>query len=189
MARAGRRPGVSTTADDVLGAARELFAARGFQATTIRAIAAAAEVNPALVHHYFGDKEQLFLAAMDMPMTPAALLARILDGPREEVAERMVRTFLQVWRDPVTGQRMQGILRAAATTEQGALMLRHFAQEVMLVRVAGALDVPTEAAAAAAAHMIGVAFAILIAKAEPLASMTDEQLVTLLAPAIRTYLR
>jgi AcrR family transcriptional regulator len=188
VARAGRRPGVSTAADQVLSAARQLFAERGFQATTIRAVAAAAQVNPALVHHYFGDKEQLFQAAMDLPVPPAVLISQITAGPRAEIAERLVRTFLRIWRDPVSGQRMLGIVRAAATTEQGAIMLRRFAQDVMLARLPAALGVPKERVAAAAAHLVGVAFAMLIARVEPLASMTDDELVTLLVPAIRTYL-
>lgn len=187
MARAGRRPGVSTTAEDVLGAARSLFAARGFQATTIRAVAAQAGVNPALVHHYFGDKEQLFLAAMDLPVSPDVLLAAVLAGPREQVPQRLVRTFLRIWADPVTGPRALGVLRAAATTEQSAMMLRRFAEEVALARLSPALGVPKPRVAAAAAHMVGVAFAIHIARIEPLASLSEDELVELLTPAIATY--
>ena len=66
--RTGRRPGNPDTREAILTAAREAFAERGYDAASIRAIATRAGVDPALVHHYFGAKEQLFLAAMRIPL-------------------------------------------------------------------------------------------------------------------------
>ncbi len=78
--RSGRRPGNPDTREAILGAARSAFAERGFDKASIRAIASAAEVDPALVHHYFGTKDQLFLAAMEAPIDPAQLLPDVLAG-------------------------------------------------------------------------------------------------------------
>src|SRR6266516_4435303 len=85
--RPGRRPGPSSTRPEILAAARTLFAARGYHATTVRDIAAEAGVNAALVHHYFGSKEQVFVAAMNLPLNPADLISRLRDGgPRVRAA-------------------------------------------------------------------------------------------------------
>ncbi|HEX6508789.1 MAG TPA: helix-turn-helix domain-containing protein, partial [Chloroflexota bacterium] len=76
MRHAGRRPGATETRDEIVSAARRLFAEKGYDGTTIRGIAAAASVNPALVHHFFGTKQQVFVAALDFPFTPADVLHR-----------------------------------------------------------------------------------------------------------------
>jgi len=117
MARAGRRPGSTTTREEILRAARTLFAARGYDATSIRAIAAAAEVNPALVHHFFGTKDEVFIAALDVPINPGETIANVLDGPRSEVGERLVRTFLGTWGDPLRRASLVAILRSVTTNE------------------------------------------------------------------------
>src|SRR4051794_37644977 len=104
MGRRGRRPGPDNTREDVLAAARELFAQRGLRATTMRAVAAQAGVNPAMIHHYFGTKEQLFVAALAMPIDPAAEVARLVAaGPRDQLGDRVVRFFVETWRNPATG--------------------------------------------------------------------------------------
>jgi len=117
MARVGRRPGPSTTANEILDAARTLFAEQGFQSATIRAIATKAGVNPALVHHHFGSKDDLFVTAMDLPLNPADLIAgAVAAGPRSELGARLTRLFLEAWRDPVVGLRLQGVLRTSMST-------------------------------------------------------------------------
>src|SRR5882757_2919446 len=100
MARTGRRPGKQDTREAILAAARETFSQRGYDQTSIRAIAAGAGVDPALIHHYFGSKDQLFLATVQAPMNPAELLPQILSGGAGEVPERLVRTFVSVWDHP-----------------------------------------------------------------------------------------
>ena len=185
MAQAGRRPGASTTADEVLAAVQRLFAERGFASTTVRSIAEAADVNPALVYHHFGDKQQLFLAAMQVPVPLDTIVDRLRDGPRAELPQRMVRTFLSVWLDRQLGAPMLALMRSAASGEADAALIRQVANDVMLARIAPALGV---ARAAAIAHMFGVVFAVLIVGVEPLASMSEDELVALLTPAVATYL-
>ena len=187
--RPGRRPGPSSTRPEILAAARTLFAARGYHATTVRDIAADAGVNAALVHHYFGSKEQVFVAAMNLPLNPADLISRLRDGgPRAQLGERVVRLFARTWRDPATGQPLQALLRAAASTEQGATMMRQFVEDVMLPRVATELGVSRVRAAGAFSQLIGFALAATILRTEPLVSASEDEVVALLAPSVQRYL-
>lgn len=189
MARAGRRPGPTSTPDAILVAARELFAQRGFQATTVRDVAASAGVNAALVHHYFGTKQGLFVAALNLPLDPAEVIEALLaSGPRELFAERFVRFFVAAWRDPATGQPLRAVLRSAASTEQGAALVRNLAENVLLERASAALGVPKLRVAVAMSHLIGLVLAATIISIEPLASASEDELVELIAPAIQRYL-
>jgi AcrR family transcriptional regulator len=189
MARAGRRPGPTSTPDAILTAARELVARRGFQATTMRAVAGAAGVNPALVHHYFGTKQRLFIAALDLPINPVEVIETLLAaGPREQFGERFVRFFVTAWRDPATGQALQAVLRSAASTEPGATMVRNLAENVVLDRASAALGVSKLRVAAAMSHLIGLVLGATIVAVEPLASASVDELVELVAPAIQRYL-
>ena len=90
MVRTGRRPGNQDTREAILSAARDAFAERGFDAASIRTIAAAAEVDPALVHHYFGTKDQLFLAAMQVPIDPNKVIPAVLAGGLDGVGDASV---------------------------------------------------------------------------------------------------
>lgn len=189
MARAGRRPGPTQTPDAILAAARRQFAERGFRETTVRAVAAEAGVNPALVHHYFGSKDGLFVAALDLPVNPVDVLQQLLSaGPRAEFGERFVRLFLRLWRDPATGQSLQALLRSATGTEQGAARIRSLAEEVLLEHAAAALGVPKLRVAVAMSHLVGLVLAATVLRIEPLASADEEELVALIAPTIQRYL-
>lgn len=189
MAKSGRRPGPTTTPEDILAAARTLFAERGYPGTSMRAVAAAAGVNPALVHHYFGTKDQLFVAALRLPVDPAAVIeALVAAGPRAEFAARLVGFFVRTWRDPVSGAALQAVLRGAVATEQGAALVRGLAENVVLVRGAAALGVTPLRMAGAMSHLIGTMLATTVIGIEPLASATDAELVELLTPAITAYL-
>lgn len=129
-ARGGRRPGNPDTRSDVLAAARELFAKQGFAATSVRAIATEAGVDPAMVHHHFGSKRDLFLATVQVPFDPAVVLAQLLhDGP-DRIGERLVTRSLQVW-DPANGGGPLGLLRTAITDESFRPLLR----ELLLTQV------------------------------------------------------
>jgi AcrR family transcriptional regulator len=185
----GRRPGPSTTREQILAAARRLFAERGFQATTVRGIAAEAGVDAALVHHYFGNKEQLLVAAMNLPLNPAAVIEQLRDaGPRDQLGERIVRFFVGAWRDPGTGQPLQALLRSAVATDTGGATLRQFVENVMLPRVSELLDVAPVQVTGAFSQLIGFALVGTILHVEPLASATEDELAALLAPSVQRYL-
>jgi AcrR family transcriptional regulator len=185
--RPGRRPGPTETRQTILAAARELFAEKGYDGASIRAIARTAGVDPALVHHFFTSKEDLFVAAMEFPFDPAQLLPHIAAGPKEELGERLVRVFLSVWGDPQLQPRATAILRSATTSEQGAAMLREFASSALLGRVAEASGVPLLRINAAAGQMIGVMILRYVLAVEPIASATEDELVELLAPTLQRY--
>ncbi|MCO6004344.1 TetR family transcriptional regulator [Actinoallomurus purpureus] len=186
--RPGRRPGRSSSRDDILAAARVLFGERGYDKASIRAIAREAGVDPALVHHFFGAKEDLFAAAMEFPVDPAMVLGQVVDGPRDELGERLTRTFLRIWEDPRLRPQFVGIIRSATTTEQGAELLREFISTALLARAGDALGLPRLNITAAAAQMVGVAMLRYVLEIEPMASATEEELVALLAPTLQCYL-
>ncbi len=148
---AGRRAGDSGTRETILAAARRRFAAHGYDAATIRSIAAEAAVDPALVHHFFGSKEQLFVAAMRLPFAPGEMItAALAPGSRPpgvSAGEQLIRTALRAWDDPVVRSTFLGLLRSALTSEQAARMLREFVSETILGPVAQAARADGAAAA------------------------------------------
>ena len=193
------RRGPGRPADDgadrrqaILDAAREQFAEKGYAAASIRAIARTADVDPALVHHYFGSKEKVFVAAMELPFDPAERLPAVLEGDLDGLAERLVRMFLGIWADPAFRTPMLGLVRSAFTSEQGATMLREFVGEALLGRVAqtvrGAGPADPLRVQVAAAQLVGVVVLRYVVRLEPLASASDDDLVALLAPTVQRYL-
>ncbi|MDQ3576784.1 MAG: TetR family transcriptional regulator [Actinomycetota bacterium] len=185
---AGRRPGPTRTRAHILAAARTQFGAHGYGGATIRAIAAEAGVNPALIHHFFGAKEQVFVAAMNLPVDPSVMIATVLAGPRSSVGERLVRLFLTLWSAPEPSKAFLGVVRSVSTDDQAATMLRQFIETAVLSRLAAALDVPKLRATAAAAQLVGLAMVRYIVRVEPLASASDDDIVGLVAPVIQYYL-
>lgn len=140
--RSGRRGGDSGTKEAILAAARRRFGDHGYDGATIRRIAADAGVDAALVHHFFGTKEQLFAAAMRLPLSPGEILAAALaPGAREPgqgLGEHLLRTVLGAWEVAEMRSTFLGLLRSAVSSEQAAGMLREFATEAILGRLAGA---------------------------------------------------
>lgn len=189
--RSGRRPGNPQTREEIIATARRLFAERGFDRTTIRAIAAGAGVDPALVHHYFGTKDQLFLAAMNSPIDPGEQLPAVLTGDRDRIGERLVRTFLTVWDSPA-GAAGVAMLRSSLTNDWTARILREFLVTQILRRVTKALDLdPAEAplrASLVATQIAGLALMRYVLKLEPLASAPHETVVAAIAPTVQRYL-
>ena len=174
----------------ILDAARQQFAEKGFAAASVRAIARQADVDPALVHHYFGSKEQVFVAAMELPFDPAERLPQVLAGDPDQLGERLVRLFLGVWGDPAFRTPMLGLVRSAFTSEQGATMLREFVGSALLGRIVAAGDAPDPLRVqAAAAQLVGLVLLRHVVRLEPLASADDEALVALVAPTVQHYLR
>jgi AcrR family transcriptional regulator len=189
--RTGRRPGNPDTRDAILTAAREAFAERGFDRASIRSIATSAGVDPALVHHYFGTKDQLFLESMNMPIDPREMLPQVLAGGREQVGERLVRTFLNVWDSPA-GAAGAALLRSGVSNEWSARLLRELLTTQILRRVLAGLDLdPAEAplrVSLVASQIAGIAMMRYIIKLEPLASAQPETVVAAIAPTLQRYI-
>jgi AcrR family transcriptional regulator len=186
--RPGRRPGSVDTRGEILAAARRVFSEKGFDKATVRGIAREAKVDPALVHHYFETKEGMFAAAMQLPVSPELILPVLLEGPREEIGERLVRLVLSVTAEPETREPMVALIRSAMTNEQAVQMFREFVTNALLFRVADRLGVPHLRIEAAFAQMFGVIMGRYVIKLEPLASADPEELIALLAPTIQRYL-
>ena len=118
-----------------------MFAERGFDGATIRGIAAAAGVDPALVHHYFGSKDKLFLAAVEAPADPDELLPAVLEGGRAELGANVVRMVLGVWDGPGRAAGL-ALIRSAVSNEWTARLLREFIVARVVRQVVATLDGP-----------------------------------------------
>ncbi|TDT97600.1 TetR family transcriptional regulator [Streptomyces sp. 846.5] len=188
--RVGRRPGQADTKAVVLAAARSEFAAHGYERASMRGIARAAGVDPALLHHYFGTKDRLFLAVLDFPVDPRAVVEQIVAGERAQVGERIARFVLTLWEDPAVRERLLALLRGVAGSEEVAAMLRGFLVRELVGRLAAELDVPDPELRVelAVSQIIGLAMARYVIAAEPIASVPAEALVSMLAPTIQRYL-
>ena len=185
----GRRPGAPDTRAEILTSARTLFAARGFAGTSVRAIAADAGVDPSLVHHYFGSKDDLFVAALQLPVDPRVALLPVLEGGLEGAGERLLRVFVSVWDDETARLSLLGLVRGVVDPA-GRQLLRDGLFGVILGPIAPALglDEPQRRLALVASQMIGVVMMRYVLEVEPLASMETEVLVATYAPTLQRYL-
>lgn len=174
----------------ILEAARTEFAERGYDKTSVRGIAKAAGVDPALVHHYFGTKDEVFGAAIEVSFEPALVVPALLTGGTDGIGERLARYFISVWEDPVSRAPLLAIVRSALTNDAAAALLRKFVLRRLLERIGVELDVPdpTLRAELAASHMVGIALLRYVIKAEPLASVDTEEIVRLVSPTLQRYL-
>ncbi|MCS0600943.1 TetR family transcriptional regulator [Streptomyces sp. LP11] len=191
--RRGRPPRTESvgTRDRILAAARAEFSERGYAKTSVRGIAKAAGVDSALVHHYFGTKEQVFEAAVAVAFAPALEAPNaVADGALEGVGERLTRFVFGVWDNPVTRAPLLAILRSAVDNETAAAVFRHLVATQLLRRVAAQLDLPDAELRAelAAAQLVGAAMMRYVIKLEPLASADLEQLIARVAPVVQGHL-
>jgi AcrR family transcriptional regulator len=186
----GRRPGSPETRDAILDSARESFATRGFRGTTIRAVAGDAGVDPALVHHYFGTKDDLFLAAMHMPLDPRAVLAGVLQGGLHDAAQRLLRTFLSVWDDPGARQPLVALVRGSLAAESPTSLLQEGMLRMVLQPLSDALPGPDAELRAhlVATQMIGLIVGRYVLALEPLVAMSQDEVVASVGPTLQRYL-
>lgn len=185
----GRRPGAPDTRAEVLAAARTSFAEKGFRGTTIRAVAASAGVDPALVHHYFGTKDDLFVAALQIPVDPREILAPVVAAGPDGAGERLLRIFLGVWDDP---ELQPGLLALARTvlSEDGARLLKEGFVPVVVFPVLGGLvaDRPEVRIPLVVSQVVGLIVARYVVALPPMAEMPSEDVVARIGPVIQHYL-
>jgi AcrR family transcriptional regulator len=187
--RRGRRPGSPDTRAAILAVAREAFAAKGFAGTSVRGIAADAGVDAALVHHYFKTKDDLFLAALELPVDPREVLLPAVAGGVDGAAERMLRVFLSVWDDPELRLPLLGLVRGVVDSE-GQRLLRDGFLPVVLepVGVALGVDRPGLRMPLVASQVFGLIVMRYIVLVEPIASMSADDVVAIYAPTLQRYL-
>jgi AcrR family transcriptional regulator len=188
--RSGRRPGASGTREAIRAAAGRLFAEQGYDRTTMRAVAAAAGVDPKLVAHFFGSKHRLFLDAVELPIDPAAVAPVLLGGDPEGAGERVARLVVGVLEDPEGRRRMTGLVRAAASEPDAARLVRDVIGRELFAPIVEALgvdDAPLRASLLGS-QLVGLAMARYVVGVEPLASIPAEEVITALAPTLQRYL-
>ena len=185
----GRRPGAPDTRAEVLDAARTSFAERGFRATTIRAVAATAGVDPALVHHYFGSKDDLFVAALEIPVDPREVMAPVVAAGPDGAGERLLRAFLSVWDDPQVQPGLLAMVRSLVS-DDGAGLVRDAFIPVIVGPVLAALvaDQPEVRIPLVASQVVGLIMTRYVVALPPMASMPSEDVVARIGPVLQHYL-
>jgi AcrR family transcriptional regulator len=188
--RPGRPAGSSDNRDRILASARELFARNGIDRTSIRAVAAAAGVDAALVHHYFGTKQQLFAAAIQLPIDPMTVLVPMRETPVSELGLRLPSILLPIW-DSELGAGLIATLRSLLAGAEVSLA-RSFLQEVVVAEVGSRVDTPPGTgkirAQFVASQLMGVVMARYIVQIEPFASLPADQIAQTIAPNLQRYL-
>jgi AcrR family transcriptional regulator len=186
----GRRPGRPDTHEQLLAVARRRFLAEGYQAVTMRSIAAEAGVDAALISYFFGSKKGLFGAALALTANPPEVLLSALPGDPQTLPERVLTALVTTWDDPQHGGALRVMVSAAIQEpELGRLVKEVLEREVMdrLAEHLGGADAARRAAAFGT-QLAGVVLVRYLLHVEPIASMPVDELVRRLAPALRTSL-
>ncbi|RAV09303.1 TetR/AcrR family transcriptional regulator [Mycolicibacterium sp. GF69] len=188
--RPGRPPGQSDTRDRILASARELFARNGVDKTSIRAIAAGAGVDPALVHHYYGTKQQLFAAAIEAPIDPMDVLRPLREMPVEEIGHKLPALLVPLW-DSEAGQGFIATLRSLlAGSEVG--LIRSFLQEVIATEIGPRVDNPKGSGRLrvqfVASQLVGIVVARYILELDPIKSLPADRIAETIGPNLQRYL-
>ena len=183
------------TRERILAAARQAFANGGYAAVSVRSIASEAGVDQSLVHHYFGTKKDLFLAAMDVPFDPmehmGGALEKLSDGTLEDLGEAVVRGILAVFASP-HGRDYVAVMRARMAPGGPVESVAGFLTEEVYSLAAWLLDDPPGTGALrtdlAASQVIGLIVARYVLRLQPLADLDDEQVVAHYAPVLQRYM-
>lgn len=186
----GRRPGPNTTRDLIADTARKQFAELGFDRTSMRQVAIEAQVDPALVPHYFGTKLNLFLAVVELPIDPAALIEHVVDDDPDGAGFRLATVILDVLDDEVRRRPMVGMMRAATAEPEAARLVRDFLTRNLLLPIAERLraEDPEYRAGLVMSQIAGMTLARYIIGIEPLASHPRERVAADLGATLQRYL-
>jgi AcrR family transcriptional regulator len=190
--RAGRRSGNPDTRAEILAAARRLFAEEGFESVSMRRIASEASVDPSLIHHYFGSKDDLFMAAIELPMDPAPEIESVLKGGGvENAGERLVHAFVTIWDGPHQ-EKLLAVVRTSLSKPAMSFVLRQLFEHRIVTTVQSSIGdqvdhVPVRANFIAS-QVFGLVVARYILKLEPLASLNETQLAETIGPTLDRYL-
>jgi len=188
--RSGRRVGPTSSQDLILEAARLKFAENGFEGTTMRTIAQAANVDSALIHHFFLSKEGLFMAAVQDAFTVPDLVTVVTGGGEDGAGERLVRAFLTHWEDPDIRPRVESVIRSVRSFDGATAVIREFLDAEVLQPVTAALGHGRGdlRASLVGTQLLGVIYLRFVLRMEPIASMDVEQLTGCMAPTCQSYL-
>jgi AcrR family transcriptional regulator len=186
----GRPAGNSDTRERILDSARDLFARNGIGNTSIRAVAAAAGVDSALVHHYFGTKEKLFAAAVHIPIDPMDVIGPLRETPVDELGHKLPSLLLPLW-DSEIGSGFIAALRSILAGSQVNLFAS-FIRDVIAAEVGPRVDHPPGSGVVriqfVASQLMGIVMARYIVQLEPFASLPAQQIADTVAPTLQRYL-
>jgi AcrR family transcriptional regulator len=189
--RRGRREGTTESREHILAAARRLFAEHGFDGTSLRQIAREARVDPAMVHHFFKGKDELFALSVALPADPAKVLEGVDQYDPQHRAEAIVRAVLRLWESPAQHS-LVAFIRGTIGSRAKTLLLREVVTRTIISRImAGVPGAPAEVAMRGnlvATQMVGIMLVRYVVKLEPLASAAPEDVVRLVAPNVQHYL-
>lgn len=188
--RSGRRPGESGTRGEIVRSARTVFATYGYRGATMRMIAKEAQVDAALIHHFFTSKAGVYAASIEASFNLERLIEQVLASPREEAARTLVREFLAVWGDPQSREPILAMLRSAVSYDEAADMLTSHVIKQSIGQIVAAFNAPDRELRAdlISSQLIGMALLRYVLKAEPLASASPETIMDWLVPTIDRYL-
>ncbi|WP_063125862.1 TetR/AcrR family transcriptional regulator [Nocardia fusca] len=188
--RRGRPAGGSNARQRLIDAAEELFLRDGFSRTTIRGIAGHAGVDHALVNYYFGSKEGLFTAVMDLLASPGELVEHATGAGPEHLAPRLLNALLTTWDSPSVQEHSRRLLSAIQTDPTTRDAFRDYLEHQVIAQIAGTLTGrdATARAGAAATVIAGLFLTRYVARVEPIAGMTRPQVVGYLGPALHACL-
>ncbi|HWE88789.1 MAG TPA: TetR family transcriptional regulator [Pseudonocardiaceae bacterium] len=186
--RRGRRPSGEDTRAALLAAALEVFGEQGFDSATVRGIATRAGVDAAMVNHWFGGKRGLFLAAIQAPFDPTALIDAAISGDPDTVAERIIRVFVTAW--DTHRSRFRALMRNIAGNDSAAATMRDFVFNAVIRRVTDTIGVDRAElrTSLCASQLIGLGMARYVLDLEPLMSADIETVVAMIAPTLQRYL-
>jgi AcrR family transcriptional regulator len=191
--RRGRRQGEPVSREAVLQAAKRHFATLGYEKTTLRAIARDARVDPSMVLYLFGSKADLFRESLRLIMDPDDLIAALTGGPGDDpdIGTRMVRMYLRIWEAPDTGPTMVAMLQSATSNSDAHEAFRGFMQNYVLTAVSevlGGAEQDRLRAMLAGSQLVGMAVLRYVMKVAPLATLSGDEVVRLIAPTVTRYL-
>jgi AcrR family transcriptional regulator len=188
--RPGRRPGNPDTRATILAAAEAQFAASGFDRVSMRGIAKAAGVDPALVHHYFGSKADVLLATLDVPFDPREVIPALTHDGAAELGSRIATRFVAIWDDADNQARLVAVLRASLSSEAAAGLLRDGLIRMILTPIREAIDAPDAMLRAqlVASQLLGLAMTRYVMRLEPLASASAADVVARIGPTLQRYI-
>ncbi|WP_082147562.1 TetR family transcriptional regulator [Mycobacterium nebraskense] len=189
--RRGRRQGEPVSKDVVLRAAKQRFAAQGYEKTTLRQVADDAHVDAAMVLYLFGSKAELFRESMRLVLDAGVLVAAMTDGPREDIGIRLVRAYLRIWEEPETGPTMVAMLHSAMLNSDAYEAFRDFMRGYVMAAISGVLGEGPDTvlrANLAGTNLVGTALFRYVMRVGPLADLRTDEVVGLIAPSVQRYL-
>lgn len=186
----GRRPSDSGTREAIAAAARRQFAEQGFDRTSLRSVAREAGVDPTLVSHFYGTKQELFVEVVVLPFEPGQILPALIAGDEDAIGERLARFIVGVLESDEGRRRLVGRVRAAASEPEAGRLVKEMVERELLAPIAehlGAGD-PSLRASLLGVQVVGLIMARYVVGIEPLASLPADRVVAVLAPVMQRLL-